>query len=171
VENADYGWTGHWPRRHPCASRSHVAISAWTAGLALLAEQSNESAFQRSAVSASKRRHSGQTLLVTMPTWPNQTKLQFSGSHARVMRNPGSHALGEGYTGCLSVFLPIGPSGGVWHARRRLARACKSLQTTVLPQISVMKRSRLACSNGPSVGTREGRGFTSCKPSKTSGSA
>jgi hypothetical protein len=51
------------------------------------------------------------------------------------------------------------------------ASACKSLQETVLPQISVMKRSRLACSNGPSVGTREGRGFTSRRPSKTSSSA
>lgn len=52
-----------------------------------------------------------------------------------------------------------------------MVSACKSLQETVLPQISVMKRSRLACSNGSSVGTREGRGFTSCKPSKTSGRA
>ncbi len=86
-------------------------MSAWTAGLALLAEQSNESVFQRSVVSASKRRHSGQTLLVTMPTWPNQTKLQFSGSHARVLAMP-CHAVGEGDTGCLSVFLPVGPSGG-----------------------------------------------------------
>jgi len=95
----------------PCASRSHVDMSAWTAGLALLAEQSNESAFQRSVVSASKRRHSRQTLLVTMPTWPNQTKLQLSRNPARVTVNL-SHAVGEGDTRCLSVFLPIGPSGG-----------------------------------------------------------
>jgi hypothetical protein len=73
--------------------------------------QSNESAFQRSVVSASKRRHSRQTLLVTMPTWPNQTKLQLSRNPAWVTVNL-SHAVGEGDTRCLSVFLPIGPSGG-----------------------------------------------------------
>lgn len=87
--NLDYGWTGRGDTHAMCFSKSCChEMSAWTAGLALLAEQSNESAFQRSVVSASKRRHSGQTLLVTMATRPNQTKLQFSGSHARVLAMP-----------------------------------------------------------------------------------